>query len=51
MLRTRAELTRLLTDCDLLPPGLVHANQWTADAEQPLPDAGTAMTFAAVARL
>lgn len=51
VLRTRAELTQLLKDCELLPPWLVHASQWTADPTLPLPDAGTAMTLAAVMTL
>jgi SAM-dependent methyltransferase len=51
VLRTRSELLRLLDGCELLPPGLVYAAQWTADPNAPLADPGTAMTFAALARL
>jgi len=51
VLRTRAELARLLEGCQLVPPGLVYATQWTADADAPLADTGTAMTLAAVGRL
>jgi S-adenosyl methyltransferase len=51
VLRTRAELTRLLDGCQLVPPGLVYAAQWSADADAPLADPGTAMTLAAVGRL
>jgi SAM-dependent methyltransferase len=51
VLRTRAELLRLLDGCELLGPGLVYAAQWTADPGAPLGDPGTAMTLAAVARL
>jgi SAM-dependent methyltransferase len=51
VLRTREELTWLLKDCEPLPPGLVYANQWTADPARPLPGAGTAMTLAAVVAL
>jgi S-adenosyl methyltransferase len=51
VLRTRAELTHLLESCQLVPPGLVYATQWTADASVPLTDQGTAMTLAAVGRL
>lgn len=51
VLRTRAEVTRLLEGCQLVPPGLVYAAQWTPDANAPLTDPGTAMTLAAVGRL
>jgi SAM-dependent methyltransferase len=51
VLRTRAEVLDLLDGCELLPPGLVYAAQWSADAATPLGDPGTAMTLAAVARL
>jgi SAM-dependent methyltransferase len=51
VLRTRAEVLRLLAGCDLLPPGLVYAAQWTATGEAPAGDPGTAMTLAALARL
>jgi S-adenosyl methyltransferase len=51
VLRTRAELTTALAGCRLVPPGLVYAAQWVADAKAPLADPGTAMTLAAVARL
>jgi hypothetical protein len=51
VLRTRPEVLRLLDGCELLAPGLVYTPQWTADPNAPLGDPGTAMTFAAVARL
>jgi hypothetical protein len=51
VLRSRAEVLDLLAGCELLPPGLVYAAQWSADAVTPLGDPGTAMTLAAVVRL
>jgi len=51
VLRTRADVLDLLAGCELLPPGLVYAAQWSAGADTPLGDPGTAMTLAAVARL
>jgi hypothetical protein len=51
VLRTHAELTRLLDGCQLVPPGLAYTAQWIADANGPLTDPGTAMTLAAAGRL
>jgi SAM-dependent methyltransferase len=51
VLRSRAEVLDLLDGCELCPPGLVYAAQWSADTDTPLGDPGTAMTLAAVARL
>ncbi|MBB5872690.1 SAM-dependent methyltransferase [Allocatelliglobosispora scoriae] len=51
VLRTRTEVLRLLDGCEILPPGLVYGAQWTAEPSAPMGDPGTAMTFAALARL
>jgi SAM-dependent methyltransferase len=51
VLRSRDEVLDLLDGCELFPPGLVYAAQWSADTDTPLGDPGTAMTLAAVARL